>query len=62
MQPEEAGAGLIVNGSAREPRAFQGRHSSSVTGFTAFGKTPYPGVWHWPSLDTVPLENFDAME
>ena len=57
VQPEEAGAGLIVNGGAREPRAFRGRHAERMTGYNAHGATPYPGMWLWPTLDQDDLED-----
>jgi len=63
VQPEEAGAGLIVNGSARSTQAFQGRHSERVMGFAPLGATPYPGVWSpWPGYvvsTQPPLEPVD---
>ena len=63
VQPEEAGAGLIVNGSARHSEAFQGRHSERVMGFAPLGSTPYPGVWQpWPGYVVSTQPPLDAID
>ena len=51
--PDEAGVGLIVNGSARSPRAFHVRHADRIDAYTSHGSTPYPGVWNFPTLEPV---------
>lgn len=45
--PQEGGAGVMVNGTSRQPTAFAGRHSAPIGGNGAMGSTPYPGCWFW---------------
>lgn len=53
LMPEEAGAGCIVNGSARSPRAFHLKHAENVASYSPRGTTPYPGTWLMPRLEPI---------